>query len=69
MDHFALRIEPFEPDALERFLGHLSDDVAELPIRLLGADGYGHSFYVKDPDGNTVELKGPPTADQTPPNS
>jgi catechol 2,3-dioxygenase-like lactoylglutathione lyase family enzyme len=26
-----------------------------------GAEGNGPSLYVRDPDGNTVELKGPPT--------
>ena len=25
-----------------------------------GAEGNGPSMYVKDPDGNVVELKGPP---------
>ncbi|MBW2295467.1 MAG: VOC family protein, partial [Deltaproteobacteria bacterium] len=25
-----------------------------------GADGNGPSMYLQDPDGNTVELKGPP---------
>jgi len=24
-----------------------------------GAEGYGPSIYLSDPDGNTVELKGP----------
>jgi hypothetical protein len=30
--------------------------------RRYGAEGYGSSIYVTDPDGNTVELKGPPEA-------
>jgi hypothetical protein len=25
-----------------------------------GANGTGPSIYIQDPDGNTVELKGPP---------
>jgi len=25
-----------------------------------GADGIGPSMYLRDPDGNVVELKGPP---------
>jgi len=25
-----------------------------------GAEGYGASIYIRDPDGNTVELKAPP---------
>jgi glyoxylase I family protein len=28
--------------------------------RRYGAQGYGSSIYIADPDGNTVELKGPP---------
>ncbi len=28
-----------------------------------GAGGNGPSMYIRDPDGNTVELKGPPTED------
>ena len=26
-----------------------------------GAEGYGPSIYIRDPDGNTIELKAPPT--------
>jgi glyoxylase I family protein len=25
-----------------------------------GADGFGPSLYIDDPEGNVVELKGPP---------
>jgi len=28
--------------------------------RRYGAEGQGPSIYIQDPDGNTVELKGPP---------
>src|SRR6516165_3388960 len=28
--------------------------------RRYGAEGYGSSLYITDPDGNIVELKGPP---------
>jgi hypothetical protein len=28
-----------------------------------GAEGSGPSMYIQDPDGNTVELKGPPDPD------
>ena len=30
--------------------------------RLFGAEGEGPSIYLQDPEGNTIELKGPPTA-------
>ena len=28
--------------------------------RRYGADGYGLSMYISDPEGNVIELKGPP---------
>ncbi|HBF99556.1 MAG TPA: VOC family virulence protein, partial [Alphaproteobacteria bacterium] len=30
------------------------------PARRYGAEGMGPSIYIRDPDGNVVELKGPP---------
>ena len=39
-------------------------EVGEI-ARRYGADGHGPSLYLTDPDGNTVELKGPPDADQS----
>lgn len=59
VDHFCLRVEPFDDQAIR---GRLADFGvrAEAPARRYGADGFGPSIYVKDPDGNTVELKGPP---------
>jgi catechol 2,3-dioxygenase-like lactoylglutathione lyase family enzyme len=61
MDHVCLRVEPFDADALE---AHLSAHGARLGERALryGADGYGQSLYLFDPEGNMVELKGPPEA-------
>jgi len=29
-------------------------------VQRYGAEGMGPSLYITDPDGNTVELKGPP---------
>jgi catechol 2,3-dioxygenase-like lactoylglutathione lyase family enzyme len=61
VDHFALQIAPFDEPAIRR---HLAEH--DVPIRdsgqRYGAEGTGPSFYIEDPDGNTVELKGPPTA-------
>ena len=59
MDHFALRIEPFDEAALRRHLESHGVEAGELATRF-GAEGQGPSLYIKDPDGNTVELKGPP---------
>ncbi len=59
MDHFALRIEPFDEAALRRHLESHGVEAGEFATRY-GAEGQGPSLYIKDPDGNTVELKGPP---------
>lgn len=60
VDHIAWRIEPFEEDALRTFAESL-DVPATFHSKLYGADGYGPAVYLRDPDGNRVELKGPPT--------
>ncbi len=59
MDHFALRIDPFDEADLRAHLDSHGVAVGELATRY-GAEGDGPSLYIKDPDGNTVELKGPP---------
>lgn len=59
VDHFALRIDPFDEDSLRRHLEDAGVELGDLGERY-GADGFGPSLYLKDPDGNTVELKGPP---------
>jgi glyoxylase I family protein len=59
MEHVCLRIEPFDQAAL---IGHLISHgvVPGETKRRYGADGYGPSIYISDPEGNTIELKGPP---------
>ena len=59
MDHFALRIEPFDEGALRADLEGHGVPVGAIESRY-GADGQGPSLYIEDPEGNTVELKGPP---------
>jgi len=59
MDHFCVRIEPFEEEAIRDHLARHGVEVGELAKRY-GAEGDGPSLYIQDPDGNTVELKGPP---------
>lgn len=61
VDHFCLRIEPFDVAALRAHLARHGVAVEEVATRY-GADGYGPSIYLRDPEGNTVELKGPPHA-------
>jgi glyoxylase I family protein len=61
MDHLCLRIEPFDAAALRAHLqahGVAPGDV----VSRYGAEGQGPSMYITDPDGNSVELKGPPEA-------
>jgi glyoxylase I family protein len=60
VDHFCLRIEPFDAGALAAHLRAHGVEPGDVGDRY-GADGTGPSMYVLDPDGNVVELKGPPT--------
>ena len=59
MDHLCLRVEPFDQDAIVAHLKRHGVEVGEIRRRY-GAEGNGISLYVTDPEGNTVELKGPP---------
>jgi catechol 2,3-dioxygenase-like lactoylglutathione lyase family enzyme len=59
MDHFCVRIEPFDGPAIQRFLESHGVEAGPIESRN-GAEGVGPSIYIQDPDGNTVELKGPP---------
>ena len=61
MDHFAVRIAEMDVPALTAHLKKHGIDPGEVRRRY-GAEGYGSSIYITDPDGNTVELKGPPEA-------
>jgi catechol 2,3-dioxygenase-like lactoylglutathione lyase family enzyme len=60
MDHFCVRIEPFEEAAIRAHLQ--AHGVAAGPLeQRYGAEGSGPSIYIEDPEGNVVELKGPAT--------
>jgi glyoxylase I family protein len=59
VDHYAVRIAKMDAEAITAHLE--KNGVATGPVqRRYGAEGYGSSIYIIDPDGNTVELKGPP---------
>jgi glyoxylase I family protein len=60
VDHIALELAPVDEAALQAHLGRHGVDVVEAGLRY-GAGGEGASLYVRDPDGNKIELKGPPT--------
>jgi catechol 2,3-dioxygenase-like lactoylglutathione lyase family enzyme len=66
MDHFCLRVEPFDPAAIAAHLERHGVAVGEIRNRF-GAEGNGMSIYLADPEGNTVELKGPSDGDLQPP--
>lgn len=59
MDHLCVRVEPFDVDAIRAHLEAHGARVGEFGTRY-GAEGEGPSLYLLDPEGNTVELKGPP---------
>jgi glyoxylase I family protein len=59
LDHFCLRVEPFDPLAVIAHLIKHGVVPGETKQRY-GADGYGPSIYINDPEGNVVELKGSP---------
>ena len=60
VDHICFRVLPWDGDAV---LAHLKSHGIESEIvSRYGADGVGPSVYLADPEGNTLELKGPPWA-------
>jgi len=65
MDHFCLRVKPFDTAAIMAHLGAHGVDPGNVEQRY-GAEGMGPSIYLKDPDGNLVELKGPATSKEPP---
>src|SRR5512140_1010908 len=56
LDHFALQVAPFDETAIRAHLAAHGVEIVEEGQRY-GAAGTGLSLYVRDPDGNTVELK------------
>lgn len=59
LDHFCFRVDPFDESAIRDHLERHDIEAGPTEIRY-GAEGKGPSFYLLDPEGNTVELKGPP---------
>ena len=60
VDHVCFRVLPWDESAILRHLaGHgIQAEVAQR----YGAEGDGPSIYLTDPDGNGLELKGPPAS-------
>jgi glyoxylase I family protein len=65
LDHFALSLVDFDFKAIQTHLSNCGIECPE-PSRRYGADGFGPSIYIEDPDGNVVELKGPPESSAPP---
>lgn len=59
VDHFCFRVEPFDAGAIHTQLAAAGVPAGPVESRY-GAEGEGPSIYLSDPEGNTVELKGPP---------
>jgi glyoxylase I family protein len=60
VDHVCFRVLPWDGEAI---LTHLKRNGIESEIVIrYGAEGDGPSIYLTDPDGNGLELKGPPAS-------
>jgi len=59
VDHVCFRVLPWDGEAI---IAHLAaHGIAESEINSrYGAQGFGPSIYLRDPEGNALELKGPP---------
>lgn len=60
MDHLCLRIEAFDESELRSHFEAHGINASEV-YNNYGAEGNGPSIYINDPEGNLIELKGPPT--------
>jgi glyoxylase I family protein len=60
VDHVCFRLAEWDEAAI---LAHLARHGIEAQVaQRYGAEGEGPSIYLADPDGNGLELKGPPAA-------
>jgi glyoxylase I family protein len=62
VDHLCLRIDPYDEARLIAHLARSGIEPTGRAARNFGAEGEGPSLYLSDPDGNTLELKGPAVA-------
>jgi hypothetical protein len=60
LDHFCLRVEPFDEAAIRSHLETHGVAAGSVESRY-GAEGEGPSMYLTDLEGNVIELKGPPS--------
>ena len=60
LDHLCLRVDPFDEASIRAHLAAHGIEGGPVESRY-GAEGEGPSIYLCDPEGNVVELKGPPS--------
>jgi len=56
LDHFCLRLKPVSEEVIREQLLEYGTEVGEFSRRY-GAEGFGNSIYIRDPDDNIVELR------------
>jgi len=56
LDHFCLQLKPISDIEIEKHLSEHGINEGSFHDRY-GAQGVGKSIYIKDPEGNTVELR------------
>lgn len=59
LDHFCLRVDAFVEADIRAHLARHGVEAGAVETRY-GAEGEGQSIYIHDPEGNVIELKGPP---------
>ena len=59
LDHLCVRVAPFDEAAIVRHLTKHGVAAHGPATSNFGAEGDGLSLYLDDPNGNTIELKGP----------
>jgi len=60
LDHFCLTVDGYDEDRIRAHLAAYGIKAGEAGLRY-GAEGEGPSIYLHDPEGNMIELKGPPS--------
>ena len=58
VDHLCIATTPFDAQEMRAHLGRHGVAI-DREATHGGARGMGHSFYIRDPFGNTLEIKGP----------
>ena len=56
VDHICLKIAALAEDDIRNYLASFAINTPEFSERY-GAEGFGRSVYINDPEGNVIELK------------